>query len=711
MELVRGIPITDYCDRERLSIPERLELFVLVCRAVQHAHQKGIIHRDLKPSNILVTVIDAAAVPKVIDFGVAKAMGQQLTERTLYTAFHQFVGTPLYMSPEQANLAGMDVDTRSDIYSLGVLLYELLTGTTPFDRETVRKAAFDEVRRIIREQEPPKPSTRISTLGETLTDVSAKRGSDPRRLRKVVRGELDWIVMKALEKDRNRRYETANGLAADVRRYLEDEPVQACPPSAWYRLSKAARRNRAALVTAALVGTSLVVGTAVSTWQAVRARAAERRATERSRLARQAVDEMYAEFAKSVLGAKSRLRPVQRHFLEKALALYQRFAEEDANDPDVKCGMAILYRDLGERQRAVELLEEVVAHSPGVPKYRVQLGDSYQALGGAQKDPAARERAYRQALAIWEALAADPATRAVALTRKGAAYISLAGMFHGLRQYQKAEQSIHDYIASRAALRDEFPLPASDSHVPRIVPWVPRDEPLIANNASLWAAILIETGRTEEAERVYREGLFFMERDEKRLREAGYPYVEYARGVRFRDLMGLGNLLAEQGRLPEAKEVFRQSLDVGEALAADTDEAEHKNMLAWIMATCPVFQIRDPAKAVEHAQKTVEREPRRGPYWTTLGVALYRAGEWKAATDALGRSMELRNGGDSFDWFFLAMAHWQLGDRDQARTWYDKSVTWMEKNNPRDVELRCFRAEAAALLSVADLPDDVFAPP
>src|SRR5262245_58140886 len=265
MELVRGIPITDYCDRERLSIPERLELFVQVCRAVQHAHQKGIIHRDLKPSNILVTVIDGAAVPKVIDFGVAKATGGQLTERTLYTAFQQFVGTPLYMSPEQADLSGMDMDTRSDIYSLGVLLYELLTGTTPFDQETFRQAAFDEMRRIIREQEPPRPSTRLSSLVATRATVSANRRADARQLDRTVRGELDWIVMKALEKDRRRRYETANDFASDVMRYLTDQPVEACSPSAWYRFRKFARRNRPALVTSTLVATALVLGTAVST--------------------------------------------------------------------------------------------------------------------------------------------------------------------------------------------------------------------------------------------------------------------------------------------------------------------------------------------------------------------------------------------------------------------------------------------------------------
>src|SRR3954451_9906008 len=219
LELVKGLPITEYCDREKLSIPERLELFMLVCRAVQHAHQKGIIHRDLKPSNILVTVIDGAAVPKVIDFGVAKATGGSLTERTIYTAFQQFIGTPLYMSPEQAELSGADVDTRSDVYSLGVLLYELLTGTTPFDQETFRTAAFDELRRIIREEDPPKPSMRLSSLGVMRTTISDNRKADARHLDRTVRGELDWIVMKALEKDRRRRYETANDFAADVMRY------------------------------------------------------------------------------------------------------------------------------------------------------------------------------------------------------------------------------------------------------------------------------------------------------------------------------------------------------------------------------------------------------------------------------------------------------------------------------------------------------------
>src|SRR5262249_55754463 len=295
MELVRGVPITHHCDPDELSIPERLELFVLVCRAVQHAHQKGVIHRDLKPSNILVTVIDGAAVPKVIDFGVAKATGGQLTERTIYTAFHQFVGTPLYMSPEQADLSGMDVDTRSDIYALGVLLYELLTGTTPFDQETFRKAAFEELRRIIREQEPPKPSTRLSSLGATRAAVSANRRADVRQLDRAVRGELDWIVMKALEKDRRRRYETANDFAADVMRYLADQPVQAGPPSAGYRLRKFVRRNKGPVGAGLALAVLLVVGTVGTSIGLVRALRAERRARTAEGLAKDRLLEVTKE--------------------------------------------------------------------------------------------------------------------------------------------------------------------------------------------------------------------------------------------------------------------------------------------------------------------------------------------------------------------------------------------------------------------------------
>jgi serine/threonine protein kinase/Flp pilus assembly protein TadD len=269
MELVKGKPITNYCDEKRLGVRERLTLFGDVCRAVQHAHQKGIIHRDLKPSNVLVAPYDGKPVVKVIDFGVAKATGQRLTDKTLFTGFGAVVGTPEYMSPEQAEINNRDVDTRSDIYSLGVLLYELLTGSTPLTRKRLKEAALLEVLRVIREEEPPRPSMRLSESKDSLPSISAQRQTEPAKLTKLVRGELDWIVMKALEKDRNRRYETANAFATDVERYLADEPVQACPPSVWYRLRKLARRNRGRFVAAGVLGLALLLAGGGVGWTAL----------------------------------------------------------------------------------------------------------------------------------------------------------------------------------------------------------------------------------------------------------------------------------------------------------------------------------------------------------------------------------------------------------------------------------------------------------
>ncbi len=308
MELVKGIPITEYCDTNALSTVERIRLFIPVCQAVQHAHQKGIIHRDIKPSNVMVTLHDGAPVPKVIDFGIAKATTRRLTEKTVFTEFRQFIGTPEYMSPEQAELSGLDIDTRSDIYSLGVLLYELLAGATPFDAKALRGAAFGEIQRIIREEEPAKPSTRFSHLGTASVAIAMNHHSDPNSLARELRGDLDWITMKCLQKDRTRRYSAAAELAADIERHLVHEPVVAGPPGATYRVRKFVRRNRMLVVCVVTVFVVLVAAAVVSAWFAVQATQAKQLAeAQRTEARRQAAAatraQQEAEHQAAVAGA------------------------------------------------------------------------------------------------------------------------------------------------------------------------------------------------------------------------------------------------------------------------------------------------------------------------------------------------------------------------------------------------------------------------
>lgn len=383
MELVRGIPITEYCDQARLTVQQRLELFVQVCRAVQHAHTKGVIHRDLKPSNVLVTSHDGVPVPLVIDFGVAKALGQRLTEQTLHTGFAQMIGTPLYMSPEQAEYNQLGVDTRSDIYSLGVLLYELLTGVTPFDRERLRTVGYDEMRRILREEEPPRPSARLTTLGAALSTTSQRRGIDPRKLTQTLHGELDWIVLKSLEKDRKRRYETASDFAADIERYLKDEQVAACPPSAGYRMRKFARRNRQSLTTAGIISMALVVATTVSAWQAVVARDAQHQAEadrDRAQSAeRQATtDQDRAKTAERRAATDAAIARAVNDFLQRDLLgqvgnLPQETIDgHDANQNlTVKEALDRAAARIGERFRDQPLVEAAI---------RTTIGDAYTSV-------------------------------------------------------------------------------------------------------------------------------------------------------------------------------------------------------------------------------------------------------------------------------------------------------------------------------------------
>jgi serine/threonine protein kinase len=450
MELVHGIPITKYCDDNHLTVRERLELFVPVCKAIQHAHQKGIIHRDLKPSNILVCLYDGQPVPKVIDFGVAKAVEQRLTERTMFTQFGQIIGTFEYMSPEQAEMSQLGVDTRSDIYSLGVLLYELLTGSTPLERQRLRQAGLNEMLRIIKEEEPPKPSTRLSSTQKAAeaAKIASARHTEPVKLAKLLRGELDWIVMKALEKDRGRRYETANGFARDIQRYLADEPVEACPPSTAYKLRKFARKNKTLLRTAAAFVLLLAAGAVVSAWQAFRATGAETKAlqaqakeaeradaelaarleetaakkreeAQRSRAeanfakALAVVDDYLTKVSESQLLKTPGMQPLRRELLASALKFYDEFLKERAGDPSIRAELASAYYRVGRVQfdlgaskegneaikLSVALLEQLVKDNPRNLNYKADLARSYRLANN-----------YTQAIALGkELVAADPA--------------------------------------------------------------------------------------------------------------------------------------------------------------------------------------------------------------------------------------------------------------------------------------------------------------
>jgi eukaryotic-like serine/threonine-protein kinase len=390
MELVKGVPITEFCDQNHLTPRQRLELFIPVCEAVHHAHQKSIIHRDLKPSNVLVAVHDTIPVSKIIDFGVAKALGQELTDKTLFTGFAQMIGTPLYMSPEQAGQSSLDVDTRSDIYSLGVLLYELLTGTTPFTKERFKQTAYDEIRRIIRDEDPPKPSTRLSELSRSgelrrsgepsrtsgstapiapptssLASVAAQRQTEPAKLTKLVRGELDWIVMKALEKNRNRRYETALDLAADIRRHLRDEPVLACPPTLRYRLGKLLRKHRGPVAAVATVWFVLVGGIAATTIAYGQARAAERQARQAEAEARATADfltyDVLGPAHEGPAGGYSRDVTIREALDAAARTIDHALGQNPRVEAAVRHVMGATYRFLGEYEKARPHLQRAVA--------------------------------------------------------------------------------------------------------------------------------------------------------------------------------------------------------------------------------------------------------------------------------------------------------------------------------------------------------------
>ncbi len=613
MELVKGVPITEYCDQNQLPIRQRLELFVSVCQAVQHAHQKGIIHRDLKPSNVLVVSHDGTPVVKVIDFGVAKAIGQRLTDKTVYTQFTQMIGTPLYMSPEQAGESGLDVDTRSDIYSLGVFLYELLTGTTPFDKERLGAVDYDEMRRIIREEEPPKPSTRINTLGQAATTVSTQRQSDPKRLSQLCRGEVDWIVMKALEKDRNHRYESASAFAADVERYLHDEPVLACPPSLAYRLGKFARRYRAILGTTALVLLVLVAGVVVSTWQAIQARQArdemeknQKEAEANFRKARQAVRDQFTLVSESKLFETPGFQSLRKELLESALKYYQEFLEERPDDPEVQVEVAAASLRLYQIDQnmhgflnadAMRALEKTLAIVEALLEDHPADSSLFRELAGFTRESRlfhhpVRNPQPRYPEPTWLPLA----ERAVVLWEKFVRanpmepgfQFDLAGFYY--LTYNRQLEAGHPANAL-ANLCRAYDL---QEKLAREYPKVTQYRAALAQSHYELADRLLQGGPPEEIEEHCRRALALR----KQLTRE-WPEVTEYQVVLADSYMVLGDRLSENGKGSEAESHYREALALNNRLVADFPRVPYYRVQLAFNYDCLGHLFRDANRSQE----------------------------------------------------------------------------------------------------------------
>jgi serine/threonine protein kinase/tetratricopeptide (TPR) repeat protein len=588
MELVKGVPLTDFCDTHKLGIPERLRLFMQVCAAVQHAHQKGVIHRDLKPSNVLVESHDGKPVPKIIDFGLAKATGLQLSEHTLFTVIGTVMGTPLYMAPEQASASAIDVDTRTDIYALGIILYELLTGTTPITRDTMKKAALDEMLKLIREQEAPTPSSRLSSA-QSAPSVAANRQTEPAKLGRFVKGELDWIVLKALAKERDRRYETANGFARDIERFLNHEPVAAGPPTTAYRLRKFVRRNRGPVTAAGLVLLTLLGGVAGTVWGLIQAERQRQLAQANERLAvaerdakdaalkaeQQAREQAFAALRSMTADVVERkfaqgtvLTEDDRAFLRGVIAQYDAFAAIKGEDPDSRATRAegrfrvgvIRYR-LGQVKeaeadydQALSIYMQLAADLPTNAEFRHQLARSHSNRGSLLRStgrlPEA-EKDYDQAVSIQKQLAAEFPNRPEFRQQLAISHSNRGILLRDTGRSKEAEQDYDEALRIRRQLAADFPSR----------PMFRQELAMSHNNRG---ALRRATGRMAEAEQDYDEAVRI-----RRQLAADFPNEPDYR----RDLAvghnNRGILRRDTGRIPEAEQDYERALRIRKQLVAD----------------------------------------------------------------------------------------------------------------------------------------------
>jgi serine/threonine protein kinase len=591
MELVRGIKITEFCDQNNLTIRERLDLFVLVCRAIQHAHQKGIIHRDVKPSNILVTENDGVPVPKVIDFGIAKATQGRLTDQTLFTAFEQFIGTPAYMSPEQAVMTSLDIDTRSDIYSLGVLLYELLTGKTPFDQKELLAAGLDAMRRTIREVEPVKPSTRFTQeeLAQSAAlDKSAIRPAAPKRSeggnpKSAIDRDLDWIVMKALEKDRTRRYETANGLARDVQRYLDNEPITARPPSRLYRFQKLVRRNKLAFASASAVAAALVIGLGVATWMFFKEKAARERAVTAEKEQIRLRDEAQTEAAKSWQVAQ---------FLKDMLSGVNPWVAEGRD--------TTLLREILDN--TAQRIERDLKDQPKVEAELLDIiGRAYFETG----PPGKAEALLGKGLAIARSLPGDNRALIAQLLHDSAV------LFGRETRFPEAETALRESITILRTLSGEW---ANQS---------------LMHSHSVLGWVLLSEGKLSEAEAAEREALRLARKPD------GSEDVSATEHLRF-----LGQILDAQGKLDEAEATHRRAIAICRNLGA-TNTYHYAGVLRFLGDTLMHEKKLVEAEAVYREALAVHRkfsDQQRSSElaWdlTSLAELLNQQGNYAEAEDA-----------------------------------------------------------------------------